>query len=83
MGPRQIVRDDATDAAHVLRHLRERAHHNDQHPPPVVPLERGDNLPVASRRVAVELADPRRALEVVPRRIISIWSLDYLTIIQL
>jgi len=30
--------------------------------PPVVPLERGDHLPVGARRVAVELADPRCAL---------------------
>ena len=34
VGPRQVVCDDDTDAAHVLRHLRERAHHEDQHPPP-------------------------------------------------
>ena len=53
--------------AHVPRYLRERAHHEDQHPAPVVPLERGDHLPVGARRVAVELVDPRRALEVVPR----------------
>ena len=32
VGPRQVVCDDATDAAHVPRHLRERAHHEDQHP---------------------------------------------------
>ena len=32
VGPRQVVCDDVTDAAHVLRHLRERAHHEDQHP---------------------------------------------------
>jgi len=38
VGPRQVVCDDATDSAHVLRHLRERAHHEDQHPVPVVPL---------------------------------------------
>ena len=25
--PRQVVGDDATDSAHVPRHLRERAHH--------------------------------------------------------
>jgi len=48
VGPRQIVCDDVTDAAHVIRHLRERAHHEDQHS-------------------TVELVDPRRALEVVPR----------------
>jgi len=30
VGPRQIVRGDVTDADHVLRHLRERAHHEDQ-----------------------------------------------------
>ena len=60
--PRQIVRDDVTDSADVLWHLRERAHHEDQHPAPVVPLKRGDHLPVG----AAELIDPRRALEVVP-----------------
>ena len=31
----------------------------DQHPAPVVPLERGGHLPVGARRVAVELVDPR------------------------
>ena len=41
VGPRKVVCDDATDAAHVLWHLRERAYHEDQHPAPVVPLERG------------------------------------------
>jgi len=46
VGPRQVVCGDLTDAAHVPRLLRERAHHEDQHPAPVVPLERGDNLPV-------------------------------------
>ena len=39
----------------------------DQHPAPVVPLERGGHRPVGARRVAVKLVDPRRALEVVPR----------------
>jgi len=38
VGPRQVVCNDAADAAHVFRHLRERAHHKDQHPVPVVPL---------------------------------------------
>jgi len=60
------VCDDVTDAAHVLRHLRERVHHEDQHPAPVVPLECGGHLPVGARRVAIELVDPRCALEVVP-----------------
>ena len=68
VGPRQVVCDDVTDAAHVLRHLRERAQHEDQHPAPVVPLERGGHRPVGARRVTVELVDPRRALEVVPAR---------------
>ena len=63
VGPRQVVRDDFTDAAHVLLHLHERAHHEDQHPAPVVPLVRGNHLPVGARRVAVELVDPRRALD--------------------
>ena len=36
MGPRQVVCGDVTDAAHVLLHLRERAHHEDQHPANVV-----------------------------------------------
>ena len=34
VGPRQVVCGDGTDAAHVLWHLRERAHHEDQHPAP-------------------------------------------------
>ena len=53
-GPRQVVRGDVTDAAHVPRHFRERAHHEDQHlkkcnaaargdpdasPPPCLPLD--------------------------------------------
>ena len=67
VGPRQVVLDDAAVAAHVLWHLCERAHHEDQHPAPVVPLERGGHRPVGAWRVAVELADPRCALEVVPR----------------
>ena len=49
--------------------ISERAHHEEQHPAPVVPLERGDHLPVGARRMAVELVDPRRALEVVPRNL--------------
>ena len=32
----QTVRGDVTDVAHVLLHLRERAHHEDQHPANVV-----------------------------------------------
>jgi len=57
-----VVRDvGVTDADHVLRHLRERAHHEDQHLAPVLTLERGGHRPVGARRVAVELADPRRA----------------------
>jgi len=59
LGLRQVVGSDTTDAAHVFRHLRERAHHEDQHPAPVVPLERGDHLLVGARQVAVELVDPR------------------------
>ena len=55
VGPPQIVLDDSADATHVLRHLCERAHREDQHAAPVVPLERGDHLPVGARRVAVEL----------------------------
>ena len=39
VGPRQIACDDATDTARVLRHLRERAHHEDQHPEPAVHWE--------------------------------------------
>ena len=35
--------------------------------PPVVPLESGGHRPVGARRVAVELIDPRRALEAAPR----------------
>ena len=65
VGTRQFVSDDVTDAAHVPRHLRERAHHEDQHLTPVVPFERGDHRPVGARRVAVEFIDPRCALEVV------------------
>ena len=34
--PREVVGDDVTDAAHVPRHLHERAHHEDQHPAPEV-----------------------------------------------
>jgi len=34
--------------------------------PPGAAPERGGNLPVEARRVAVELVDPCRALEVVP-----------------
>jgi len=56
VGPRQVVGDDVTDAAYVLRQLRERAHHEDQQPAPVVHLERGDHRPSA-----VELIDPRCA----------------------
>jgi len=67
VGPRQVVLHDAADSARILWHLRERAHHEDQHPAPVAPLERGDHRPVGARRMAVELVDPRRALEVIPR----------------
>ena len=69
VGPRQFVGDDATDAAHVPRHHRERAHHENRHPAPVVPFkkERGGHRPVGARRVAVEFINPRCALEVVPR----------------
>ena len=63
MSRRQLVSDYVTDAGHVPRHFRERAHHEDQHAPPVVLLERGDHGPVGARWVAVELVDPRRALE--------------------
>ena len=55
VGPRQVMCDDATNATHVLQHLRERANHEDQHPTPVVPLERGGHRPVGARRVALEL----------------------------
>ena len=65
--PRQVVCDDVTDAARVPRHLRERAHHQDQPPAPVVPIERGDHRPIGARRVAIELIDPRCTLGVVPR----------------
>jgi len=67
LSPRQLVGGDVTDAGHVPRHFRERAHHEDQHAPPVVLLERGGHGPVGARWVADELVDPRRALEVVPR----------------
>ena len=46
---------------------REEVCHEDQHLAPVVPLERGGHRPVGARREAVELVDPRHALEVVPR----------------
>jgi len=39
----------------------------EQHPSPVVSLKRCCHRPVRARRVAVELIDPRCALEVVPR----------------
>ena len=32
VGPRQVVCGNVTDSAHVTRHLRERAHHEDQRP---------------------------------------------------
>ena len=35
VGPRQLVGDDASDAAHAPRHFCERAHHEDQLPSPV------------------------------------------------
>jgi len=46
VGPRQVIGYDATYAAHVPRHPRERTHHGDQHPVPVIPLERGGRRPV-------------------------------------
>ena len=46
VGPRQVVCGDVTDTTRVLRHLRKRANHEDQHPAPVVPLERGGHRPV-------------------------------------
>ena len=45
VGPRQVVCGNVTDAAHVFYYLRERAHHEDQHPAPVEPLERGGHRP--------------------------------------
>ena len=62
VGPRQVVGGDDTDAAHVLQHLRERAHHEDQYPPPLCllsavvigPLE-PDEQPLSSSVLAVRL----------------------------